>query len=265
MALTVAEASQSEPTVLGYFTELTDIALRTQTEVQRGIFMAEGEVTIRRALHHGHRMLAIMAEPRWLEALKDVLPDDARVIMDDQNRLAEVSGFVIHRGAIAAFQRPPVQTAVDVIANADRLLFLEGLVNHTNVGAIFRSAAAMRFDGVLIGPQCADPLYRRSIRTSMGAVFTLPWARAQWREFVQLTEEWDRVALTPSVDAIDIREWRPGRRTVLMIGTEAEGLSQLALDSATVRARIPMAEGIDSLNAAAATAVACYELTRGHP
>lgn len=262
MSVTVDQAQVSCPETLRLFTELTDIGLRTQTESDLGVFMAEGELTIRRALATDHRMLAIMAQSRWLDALADVIPDSAIVIEDDQERLSEVTGFVIHRGAMAAFERPPMRTPAEVLASGERFLLLEGLVNHTNVGAIFRSAAAMRMDGVLIGPECADPLYRRSIRTSMGSVFTFPWARVDWSQFLELTEGFQRVALTPAPESIDIRQWNAKGKVVLMIGTEGDGLSERALAIANFQVRIPMAQGIDSLNAAAAAAVACYEATR---
>ena len=260
--ISVAEAERAHPKVLAYFTELTDIGLRTRTETDFGIFMAEGELTIRRAKAHGFQLVAVMAEARWLDALEGVLPTNALVIEDDQDRLADVTGYVIHRGAIAAFERPKPLSALQVVEKARRLLLLEGLVNHTNVGAIFRSAAALGMDGILIGPECADPLYRRAIRTSMGAVFSLPWARCEWEEFLDLTNNWERVALTPAPDSVDLRDWRATKPAVLMVGTEGDGLSARAFEAATVKVHIPMAPGIDSLNAAAATAVACYELSR---
>lgn len=264
MRISVAQAEAQCPEILAYFTEMTDVALRTQTELAQGIFMAEGELTIRRAFAQGYRLLAVMAESRWLDALGDII-SDATCIEDDQARLSQVTGFVIHRGAMAAFERPVARTPEEVLASGPRILLLEGLVNHTNVGAIFRSAAAMRMSGILIGPECADPLYRRAIRTSMGAVFSLPWARVEWNSFVAMTASMDRVALTPAVDSLDIRQWKASGPCVLMVGAEGEGLTQRAIAAATVKLRIPMAAGIDSLNAAAATAVACFEITRGLP
>lgn len=260
--ITVAEAENEHSKVIAYFTELTDIGLRTRTETDFGIFMAEGELTIRRAIEHGFEMIAVMAEGRWLDLLSDCIPQTAIVIEDDQEKLSEVTGFVIHRGAMAAFHRPRPMTAEELVSSRSRLLLLEGLVNHTNVGAIFRSATALGAEGILIGPDCADPLYRRSIRTSMGAVFSMPWARVEWDEFLTLTQHWDRIALTPAPGSVDIREWKAAGPLVLMVGTEGEGLTKRALDAATVKVRIPMAPGIDSLNAAAATAVACFEVMK---
>lgn len=262
MRLNVRQADLEQPKVLSYFTELTDIGLRTRTETDFGIFMAEGELTIRRAINHGYSMLAVMAEKRWLDALDDVIDPDVIVIEDDQDRLAEVTGFVIHRGAMAAFLRPEPLSAATLFQRSRKLVLLEGLVNHTNVGAIFRSAAAMGADGILIGPECADPLYRRAIRTSMGAVFSLPWARVEWEEFLILASDWERLALTPAVDAVSIRDWTSTKPFVLMVGTEGEGLTTRAFNAATVKLRIPMSPGIDSLNAAAAAAVACYEVMK---
>lgn len=263
MRVNVEQVSKSQPDLLEMFTQLTDIGLRTQTEQRHGIFMAEGELTIRRALAAGHRMIAVMAQARWLDSLSDCIPGSAVVIEDDQERLSQVTGFVIHRGAMAAFERPEPLSSLELLSRGGRFLFLEGLVNHTNVGAIFRSAAAMRMSGILIGPECADPLYRRAIRTSMGAVFSLPWARISWEEFDAQTSGMELVALTPEIGSVDIREWVPSENLLLMVGTEGEGLSRVALERASVRVRIPMAPGIDSLNAAAATAVACYEINRG--
>ena len=260
----IEAARTALPTELGWFTSLTDVHLRTATEVKSGVFLAEGEVVIRRAHAAGYRLLAVMAEPRWIAPLADLLTDEVSVITDSPAAMTEITGYHVHRGALAAYQRRPSDSAELILATATRTLFIEGMVNHTNVGSIFRSAAAMRMDAVLLDRQCADPLYRRAIRTSMGTVFQLPWGRTELshlREVADLT----MVALTPSVDARDIREveWESISRLTLMVGTEGQGLSKAAMDAADFAVTIPMAGGVDSLNAAAATAVACHEIMRG--
>jgi tRNA G18 (ribose-2'-O)-methylase SpoU len=259
----IADAGARHPDVLEWFTALKDVALRTSTEPEHGIFIAEGETVIRRAHAAGYRLLAVLAEPRWIDLLGDLLTDDVIVMTDSPVNLAELTGYHVHRGALAAFARRPLPEPEDVLSGARRALFIEGMVNHTNVGAIFRSAAAMRMDAIIVDSRCADPLYRRAIRTSMGTVFQMPWTRGTQGNLTGFTT----VALMADPQARDIRsvDWAAIPRIALLVGTEGSGLAAETFSTADFRVVIPMNEGIDSLNAASATAVACYEITRSLP
>jgi tRNA G18 (ribose-2'-O)-methylase SpoU len=172
----------------------------------------------------------------------------------------------VHRGALASFERRPLPSLDDVLAGARSVLVLEEIVDHTNVGAIFRSGAALGFDAVLLAPRCADPLYRRSIKVAMGAVFAMPWTRLpDWYDALPslTTRGFTTVALTLADDAVPVEEAVVGvDRLALVLGSEGHGLSPRWEQSADRRAIISMAAGIDSLNVAAATAVACYVAAR---
>jgi tRNA G18 (ribose-2'-O)-methylase SpoU len=178
----------------------------------------------------------------------------------------EVTGFHVHRGALASLERRPLPSVDTVLAGASTVVVLEDIVDHTNVGAIFRSAAALGIDAVLLAPRCADPLYRRAVKVAMGAVFTVPWTRVEsWYDALpQLSAAgFTTVALTLAEDACEIEEAVAGLdRVALVLGGEGHGLSPRWEQSADRRAVIPMRAGIDSLNVAAATAVACYVTAR---
>jgi tRNA G18 (ribose-2'-O)-methylase SpoU len=178
----------------------------------------------------------------------------------------QVTGFHVHRGALASLHREERGTVTKLLG-LGRLVVLEDIVDHTNVGAILRNAAGLGWDGALISPRTADPLYRRSIKVSMGAVFSLPWARlADWYGAPELlaTAGFQTVALTLADDALDLAEvadeLAPTAKVAVLLGTEGAGLSRRWADGASVRARIPMSAGVDSLNVAAAAAIACYSL-----
>lgn len=192
---------------------------------------------------------------------------DTQIYIADPEILRGITGFEVHRGALAAVARKPQRPMADVLEGSRRIVALDGLVNHTNVGAIFRSAAALGIDGILISPDCADPLYRRAVRVSMGATLSLPWTRStNWRgDLLGLKERGFVVAaLTPAEDAVDLDELAARRDPLLalVIGSEGHGLAFDVMNICDARVRIPMADGIDSLNAAAASAVACYAVTR---
>jgi tRNA G18 (ribose-2'-O)-methylase SpoU len=173
-----------------------------------------------------------------------------------------VTGFHVHRGALASLERRPLPSLDDVLTEARSVLVLEEIVDHTNVGAIFRSGAALGFDAVLLAPRCADPLYRRSVKVAMGAVFALPWTRLpDWHGALPSLSErgFTTVALTLADDAVPVEQAVAGvDRLALVLGSEGHGLSPRWEAAADRRAIIPMSGGIDSLNVAAATAVACY-------
>jgi tRNA G18 (ribose-2'-O)-methylase SpoU len=243
------------------FTALRDVQLRSAREPAEGLFLAEGERTIRRALEAGYRPRAALTIERWLPGLVATL-DDAPVLVVEDDVLARTVGFRVHRGALASFERRPLPPVEEVLARAGRLVVLEDLADHTNVGAVFRSAAALGWDGVLLTPRCADPLYRRAVRTSMGAVFTLPWTRIDWRDGPErLRAAGVRLlALTPAPGAEAIEGVAVAPPFAVVLGSEDPGLSERWTSAADERVRIPMRAGVDSLNVAAAAAVAMYVL-----
>lgn len=254
-----------DPRVADYV-KLTDVNLRKQKEPAEGLFMAESHQVIARALVAGYPVRTVLTTPRWLAAVEDLdLPDATMVLVASESLVNEITGYRVHRGALAAMSRTPLPTAAEVVRDARRILVLEGIVDHTNVGAVFRCAAGLGFDAVLVDPTCADPLYRRSVRVSMGAVFAVPWTRlTQWpQQLGELSAEgWEIVALTPWLDAepVSALAASPPDRLALILGSEGPGLSTMALEAVTRHVRIPMAHGVDSLNVAAAAAVACYAL-----
>ena len=247
------------------FTSLRDVELRTKVEEREGLFIAEGERTIRRAVAAGFEMRAVLLTRHWLPALDDLLTDTgaSALVVDDQV-LTATTGFPVHRGALASLNRRPLPPLADVLPGADRVAALEAVSDHTNLGAVFRSAAALGVHAVVLTPRTADPLYRRAVRTSMGAVFSVPWTRVPWFEGPDLLHEagLEVLALTPDAGAVDIRDVPPAAhpRVAVAIGAEGDGLSERWLGSADLRVRIAMHGGIDSLNAAAAAAVAFHAL-----
>ena len=249
------------------FATLTDVQWRSSMEVERGLYIAEGAKTIERAIAAGHQLRSVITEPKWTGGLLKLGIPSELIHEHDVDDMERITGFHVHRGALAAFARPALPTPEALVAGMHRLLVIEDVVDHTNVGAIMRSAAAFDIDAVLLTPSCADPLYRRAIKVSMGAVFAVPWTRIAWPEGMQLLQDhgFRTIALTPDPSATDLRLLSDGLRAdalAIILGTEGSGLSERAMRAADLRVRIPMAHGVDSLNVAAATAVACYELTR---
>ncbi len=252
---------------LADYVDLTDVAMRSAKEPAEGLFLAEGEKVIRRALAAGYRPRSVLLAEKWYPGLAEALADhDCPVFLADDATVAAVTGYRVHRGALASLHRRPLPTPADLVTGADRVVVLEDLVDHTNVGAVFRNAAALGFDAVLLSPGCADPLYRRSIKVSMGAALTLPWSRATtWPKALDdLAAEGMRLlATSPDPGGTDLRTLRPPDRVAVLLGTEGEGLTEAALSRCHDRVRIPMAEGVDSLNVAAASAVVLYALGPG--
>ena len=252
---------------LADYRDLRDVELRKHLEAEHGLFLAEGEKVVRRAVESGFPARSFLMAPRWLAGLSDVLgSSDAPCYVMSEALAEQVTGFHVHRGALASLQRVPLPPVADVLAGARTVVVLEDIVDHTNVGAIFRSAAALGVDAVLLAPRCADPLYRRSVKVAMGAVFTVPWTRLDsWYDALPAVSAagFTTVALTLADDATDIEQAVAVLgRVALVLGTEGHGLSPRWEQTADRRAVIPMAEGIDSLNVAAATAVACYVTAR---
>jgi tRNA G18 (ribose-2'-O)-methylase SpoU len=264
----VVAVSDAADTRLADYMALTDVALRRRKEPADGLFIAEGEKVIRRAVDAGYRVRSLLLAQARVEALGDVLgAADAPCYVAGPELLAQVTGFNVHRGALAAMQRRPLPPVSRLLATARRVVVLEDLNNHTNIGAIFRCAAALGMDAVVLSPRCADPLYRRAVRVSMGAVLTVPYARmtAWWDGLAEVREAGLAVlALTPAADAVALAEVPSTmlRRCAVVFGAEGPGLSRRWREQADLRVRIPMARGVDSLNVAAAAAVVCYAVAQ---
>jgi tRNA G18 (ribose-2'-O)-methylase SpoU len=259
----------ADPLVADY-RRLTDAAWRRRFDTGHGMFVAESMTVIERALDAGCRPESVFVSDGWLSAAIETtrrhgVPESVPLYVASVDVLSQVAGFHVHRGALAAFQRPATSPVAAVVAGTSRVLVLEGTVDHTNVGASFRSAAALGFDAVLLDPRAADPLYRRSVRVSMGAVFDVPWARAaRWpNDLATLVDDgFDVVALTPDVTAQSLVTYAadPPPRVAVVVGSEGPGLSRHARSVATSAVRIPMSRGVDSVNVAAAVAIACFAL-----
>jgi tRNA G18 (ribose-2'-O)-methylase SpoU len=259
----LTEVTDPDDPRLADYRDLRDVQLRTHLEAEHGLFLAEGEKVVRRAVEAGFSPRSFLMAPRWLDGLADVLAtSDAPCYVVDEALAEQVTGFHVHRGALASLERRPQPAVDEVLDGARQVLVLEDVVDHANVGAVFRCGAAFGFDAVLLAPRCADPLYRRSIKVGMGAVFSTPWTRLpDWHDALPdlSARGFTTVALTLSHDAHPIEEVVVGLdRVALVLGSEGHGLSPRWERSADRRAVIPMREGIDSLNVAAAAAVACY-------
>jgi tRNA G18 (ribose-2'-O)-methylase SpoU len=254
---------------LADYLRLTDVALRSKHEPAKGLYIAESSTVIRRALAAGHAPRSFLMAEKWLASMSDVVPAGVPVYVADEEVLQAITGFHLHRGALAAMHRPPLVPVHELLAaardgaGARRVAVLEDIVDHTNVGAIFRSAAALGVDAVLVSPRCSDPLYRRSVRVSMGTVFQVPWTRLEsWPGGLHALQEdgFTVAALALSEDAVTLDDLvaDPPERLALVLGTEGHGLSRGAVEAADVVVKIPMAGGVDSLNVAAASAVAFW-------
>lgn len=258
--------NQAPETHRHYFTSLTDVKLRAQKEPEWGIYIAESSKVIRRALAAGHTPVAFMMSEKWADDLIDVLLShpDTPAYIGTKEELETVTGYALHRGALAVMARPAPQPLTDLIVGARRIAILEDIVDHTNVGAIFRSAAALNIDLVLVTPRCADPLYRRSIRVSMGTVFQVPWGRlTSWPQDLETLHRagFTTAALALKDDSLTITELaqRKDDKLALILGTEGHGLAPSTLATTQHTVIIPMSHGVDSLNVAAASAVAFWE------
>ena len=263
----IVEVRTAEDPRLRDFTDLTDVALRRVREPEEGLFLAEGSTVVHRAVAAGYAPRGFLLARRWLDGLADVLTawPDVPVFVADEEVLEAVTGYRVHRGALASMSRRPLPPLDEVLAGARRLVVLEDLVDHTNVGAVFRSVAALGADAVVVAPRCADPLYRRSVRVSMGTVFAVPWARSvDWPGDLDVLRRAGFVvtALALADDAVPLDEFADNApdRVALVLGAEGDGLSARAVGACDVVVRIPMSGGVDSLNVAAASAVALWAL-----
>jgi tRNA G18 (ribose-2'-O)-methylase SpoU len=272
---------------LADYTRLTDVSLRISLEAANGLFIAEGTKVIGRAVRAGYPVRSMLLAQSRAGDLDDLAAPDEQVALDGQDVPAYVvpdevaerlTGYRVHRGALASMRRVELPAVGKVLADASRIVVLEDLVDHGNIGAIFRCAAALGIDAVILSPRCADPLYRRSVKVSMGAVFAIPYGRmTDWRDgLAELRAAgFTLLALTPDERATPIAEvfgnlYGPGSETAragLLLGTEGDGLSSRWLHEADDAVRIPMspgarAAGVDSLNVVAAAAIACNLLAQ---
>ena len=246
---------------------LTDVTRRVKHEPEQGFFLAEGQLVMRRALEAGCRPRSLLISPNRVD---DLLPElasaDCPIYVASAAVLHAVTGFHVHRGALAAFQRPAERSAADVLAASHRVLVLENVNSPTNLGAVFRSAAGLGMDGVLLSPTCCDPLYRRAVRVSMGEVFALPYAYLpEFPAGVSTVRAagFRVLAMTPSASTDLSRvQIASDDRVALLLGAEGPGLTEEAMSASDLRVGMTMAGGVDSLNIAAAAAVGCWVVGR---
>jgi tRNA G18 (ribose-2'-O)-methylase SpoU len=245
---------------------LTDVSLRRLSEPEDGLYIAESTKVIDRALAVGHRPRSVLLQQKWLDELGPLLAGfDIPVFLASPELLENITGFVMHRGALASMHRPQLPDPAVLLRDARRVVVLEDIVDHTNVGAIFRAVAGLGADAVFVTPRCADPLYRRSVRVSMGAVLQVPWTRlAEWPDAASQLHDAGftiaALALDERAVTLDAFAADPPARVALLLGTEGDGLSHGALEGSDVVVTIPMARNVDSLNVAAASAVALWAL-----
>jgi tRNA G18 (ribose-2'-O)-methylase SpoU len=248
---------------------LTDVRLRRSLEAEHGLFIAEGEKVISRAIAAGYPVRSLLVSADKLATIANVAAlSQAPLYVLPPQVTEQLTGYHVHRGALASMQRVPLPPVAGLLACARRIVVLEDIVDHANVGAVFRCVAALGFDAVLLAPRCADPLYRRSVKVSMGAVLAVPYTRLpDWRGgLAELRAAGFRLlALTPDPAAVPIGEiagsTTPSDKIALLVGGEGDGLSGRWLAAADQAVRIPMSRGVDSLNVAAAAAIACYLLS----
>lgn len=279
--LTVGENTRIETVTdaadprLADYRDLTDVALRRRLEPAGGLYIAESAKVIGRALAAGHRPRSLLVQEKWLDDARSLLAGalpsceaPVPIYVVDSSVAESLTGYAVHRGALAAMHRPSVPDPRAVLRDAGLVVVLEDIVDHTNVGAAFRAAAGLGADAVLVSERCADPLYRRSIRVSMGTVFQVPWTRLPaWPEARGILHEAGfhiaALALTEGAVSLDAFAADRPERVAVLFGAEGDGLSRAALAACDTVVTIPMAGGVDSLNIASASAVALWALA--HP
>ena len=258
---------------LDVFARLTEAQLRNRLEPEKGIFIAESPKVIGRALDAGYEPLSLLMERRHIDGQgREIIArcGDVPVYTGDSGLLAGLTGYQLTRGVLCAMRRPGLPSVEELCANARRVAVLEGIVDHTNVGAIFRSAAALNMDAVLVTPTCCDPLYRRAVRVSMGTVFQVPWTRignepSEWprpgvERLRKLGFKTAAMALSDTAVSIDDPRLMAEERLAIVLGTEGDGLASRTIADCDYTVRIPMSHDVDSLNVAAASAVAFWQL-----
>ena len=249
---------------LDVYARLTEAQLRNRLEPDKGVFIAESPKVIATALDAGYEPLSLLMERRHIEG--DAQPILSRcggipVYTAERETLARLTGFELTRGVLCAMRRPRLPSVEEVCARARRVAVLEGIVDHTNVGAIFRSAAALGIDAVLVTPTCCDPFYRRAVRVSMGTVFQIPWAVLDdWSLLHRAGFSTCAMALRDDSIALGDSRLSDLPKLAIVLGAEGDGLAASTIAACDYTVRIPMGHGVDSLNVAAASAVAFWEL-----
>ena len=269
----IIEIADTSLPQLDVFARLTEGQLRSRLEPEKGIFIAESPKVIERALDAGYEPVSLLMERKHISGQgRDIIArcGDIPVYTADRAVLAGLTGYQLTRGVLCAMRRPPLPSVEAVCTNARRVAVLEGIVDSTNIGAIFRSAAALNMDAVLVTPTCGDPLYRRAVRVSMGTVFQIPWTRigsgvSEWPQpGIQRLRElgFKTAAMALSDTAISIEEpcLIAEKKLAIVLGTEGDGLVPRTIADCDYTVRIPMSHGVDSLNVAAASAVAFWQL-----
>ena len=269
----IIEIADTSLPQLDVFARLTEGQLRSRLEPEKGIFIAESPKVIERALDAGYEPVSLLMERKHISGQgRDIIArcGDIPVYTADREVLAGLTGYQLTRGVLCAMRRPPLPSVEAVCANARRVAVLEGIVDSTNIGAIFRSAAALNMDAVLVTPTCGDPLYRRAVRVSMGTVFQIPWTRIGSgvsecpQPGIQRLRElgFKTAAMALSDTAISIEEpcLIAEKKLAIVLGTEGDGLVPRTIADCDYTVRIPMSHGVDSLNVAAASAVAFWQL-----
>lgn len=271
------------------YTNLTELQLRNRLEPEKGLFIAESPKVIDRALAAGREPISLLVEEPWIDGMASTFAQidqrwgaDIPVYVASPAQLKQLTGYRLHRGALSAMRRWPLPTVAEVCRDAHRIAVMENIVDHTNVGALMRSAAALDVDAVLVTPSCGDPLYRRAARVSMGTVFQIPWTRiggddshywpvqgmAELRSLgfttVAMALEDDSIGLAELTRRLDSSPQEPSHidKLALIFGTEGDGLSRRTISNADLTVRIPMSHDVDSLNVAASSAVAFYATRR---
>jgi tRNA G18 (ribose-2'-O)-methylase SpoU len=260
----VAVDSLDDPRLADY-SHQTDIALRKARGTEHGLYLAESALVLERAMRAGHLPRSVLALGGSVHDALALVGDSVPVFSGPDELLAELTGYVLHRGLIASMHRPALPQPESLLAGATRVVVLENVADPTNVGAIFRSVAGIGADAVFVTPRCSDPFYRRAIRVSMGTVLQVPWTRlADWSSARELltASGFHVAALALEPGAVSLRDFAATapERVALVLGAEGEGLTAEALAASDTIVQIPMAHGIDSLNVAASAAVAMYAL-----
>ncbi len=241
---------------------MTDAAHRRASDAAYGTYVAESLPVLERAIAVRHRVRSVLIAPRWLEPVQEVVDSDVDIFVGEPGELAAVTGFDMHRGVIAVVERPAPRT-LDALLDGRPVVVLENITDQANIGAIFRNAAALGAAGVLLTPSTGDPLYRRSVRVSMGTVFQVPWARAtSWRELRSALSAAGYTLAALAIDrrAIELQDYHPTEPVALILGAEGPGLAPEIVTSADDVVMIPMSAGVDSLNVAATSAIALWHL-----
>lgn len=260
----VIEVTDLSDPRLADFAHATDVLLKNGRGLH-GVYIAESALVLERALKAGHVPRSVLALGGTVDEAVALVGPDVPVFSGSGELLADLTGYLLHRGLIASLERPPLPDPATLLAHARRIVILENVVDPTNVGAVFRSVAAIGADAVLVTPRCSDPFYRRAIRVSMGTVLQVPWTRVgEWPAVRQLltASGFHLAALALNDRAVSLRDFaaNPPERLALVLGTEGDGLTPDALAAADTIVQIPMRHGIDSLNVAAAAAVAMWAL-----